>query len=241
MRYRAQVFALGRVDELPDEGVVLLDHKGREIGGGAGGDGGGSVSAATAAAAAAAATAATAATAASTAAAAAAAGAAVHNDLLGAIAELEAESYPADEKASEERLRQRAKVAPQHFRVLWLVHDTGSRRADKAWQLCGFVCGTARDRERLDEEAMATHDEGGQSLCVHSVVTASGWRRRGLARFAVRQYLKAARAEAKGLKRSLLLCKPSKKALYEQAGYELIAPWPHTHGQDQWLEMQHMF
>lgn len=161
-----------------------------------------------------------------------------HKDLLGAIADLEADSYPADEKASEDRLRQRAAVAPEYFRVLWLVEDTGAEGGRRTCTCVGFVCATSRDRERIDEDAMAKHDEGGQSLCIHSVVTAKGWRRRGLAKYMVQTFLLQHGGRHK---RCLLLTKERNRSLYESAAFKLIGPWPYTHGEDKWLEMEYTF
>lgn len=43
------------------------------------------------------------------------------------------------------------------------------------------MCGTCSQGEELSHESMHLHDPNGQTLCIHSVVVAEKFRRRGYA------------------------------------------------------------
>ena len=88
-------------------------------------------------------------------------------DDLPGLYELEAESYPADEAATEEKMLLRIREAPEFFRA---AYDANG--------LAGFINGTCVPLgEPLTEDAMATHSPGGGVLCIHSVVVAASRRR----------------------------------------------------------------
>lgn len=55
----------------------------------------------------------------------------------------------------------------------------GAAQVDE--ELIGLINGTLTTNEDcLTEESMATHEPAGTVLCIHSVVTAEKWRRRGI-------------------------------------------------------------
>ena len=145
---------------------------------------------------------------------------------LDAIAALEADSYPADEAASPERLGERIAVAGDCFLV-----------GELPGELVGFVCGTRAAEPTLTHASMAGHVPAGPSLCIHSVVVARARRRQGLASHLLGAYVDHARGLL-GVERLLLICKQHLQPLYAQAGFTLIGPSAVVHGQDPWFEMR---
>ena len=62
--------------------------------------------------------------------------------------------------------------------------------------------------QELLEETMSKHDPGGTTLCIHSVVTTPGMRRRGVAQQMLADYIAHVRAEAPLVGLIKLLTKP---------------------------------
>ena len=94
-------------------------------------------------------------------------------DDLKAVADVEAECFPQGEAATEEALRERLLVYPDHF---WLLFD-GDR-------LVGFVNGMVSDEPDLRDGMYADaslHDEGGRWQMIFGVNTIPEYRRRGCA------------------------------------------------------------
>lgn len=155
-------------------------------------------------------------------------------DLPGII-ELEAASYPADEAATPDKLRFRAAVAARYFLVAW---GTAPARAAEGRTLLGFVCGTATAADVLEEVAMSSHDAHGTTLCIHSVVVAPAFRRRGFARWMLTAYLQAvAAAPDNVIKTVLLLTHTANQALYESVGFVSRGLSAVHHGAVPWVEM----
>ena len=173
---------------------------------------------------------------------------------------LEAASYPADEAATEEKLEFRLEHAsaaplrppffpscppgplsdveiggrPAFFRAMWC---TQASHGCEVGDLLGFICATLAPTEELLEETMAGHDPAGSTLCIHSVVTAGGMRRRGVAQTMLREYI--AHVRGVGRVRLLkLLTKPYNAPLYEKAGFTHLGEWAGEHGSETWLEME---
>ena len=90
-------------------------------------------------------------------------------------------SYPADEAASAEKLAFRAERAGPYFLGLHGPDD----------ELLGFICGTTTAGSKLTDETMSTHEPSGTLLCIHSVVVAERYRRRGVAVAMLETYLRA--------------------------------------------------
>ena len=97
---------------------------------------------------------------------------------VGAAYAIEAAGYPADEAATREKLDFRLKHAGDYFWGAYSEHGA----------LLGFVCGTLTKAETLTEESMSEHDADGATLCIHSVVTLTALRRKGLGQWMVRAY-----------------------------------------------------
>jgi ribosomal protein S18 acetylase RimI-like enzyme len=149
------------------------------------------------------------------------------------IAALETASYPADEAASPEGIAYRQARAGEFFKVYTLKDESDSPI------VVGFVCGTLTQDNELTDESMEGHDPKGCNLCIHSVVVAPQFRRKGLARAMLVDYARAIRAECPGVvKKLLLIAKAYLLKLYVSAGFQLVGLSSVVHGQDPWFEMK---
>ena len=83
---------------------------------------------------------------------------------------------------------------------------------------------------------MSVHEPDGTTLCIHSVVTADAWRRKGVATWMLGQYLQKV-ADLKSVTRVLLICKEPLVPLYEGVGFKNAGPSAVVHGQDPWIDM----
>ncbi|KXZ44977.1 hypothetical protein GPECTOR_60g755 [Gonium pectorale] len=84
---------------------------------------------------------------------------------------------------------------------------------------------------------MATHEPGGDLLCIHSVVIEEALRRRGLATRLLRAYTSYVQASTPHLRGIRLICKHELIPLYDKAGFSLVGPSDVVHGRDPWFEM----
>lgn len=74
-------------------------------------------------------------------------------------------------------------------------------------------------------------------LCIHSVVTAPQYQRKGIARQAMLNYVKHIRESEKQIKRISLIAKASKTGLYESCGFRMLGISAVVHGADVWHEL----
>ena len=74
-------------------------------------------------------------------------------------------------------------------------------------------------------------------ICIHSVVTLTALRRKGLGQWMVRAYRASVAALPTPPRRVVLMCKEPLVQFYSRAGFELIGPSGVVHGQDPWLLM----
>ncbi|KAA0158381.1 hypothetical protein FNF31_05451 [Cafeteria roenbergensis] len=144
---------------------------------------------------------------------------------------LEEASYPADEMASRAKLELRLTVAGDFFFVMREAAPHGSHGP-----VVGYVCGTLA--KALTEESMAEHDPEGRLLCIHSVVVAPRWRRRGVAAWMVRQYCSRVAQMQRQVDAFALLSKEPNAPLYERCGFESLGDSGVDHGADMWLLMR---
>ena len=159
-----------------------------------------------------------------------------------AIAEIESNSYPEDEKASLETLRYRC----EHAGELFLVATEGSGN-----EIIGYVCGTCvKENETLTAETMGSkHEPDGAVLCVHSVCVKESKRRRGEGGKLLQTYLMYLKARNNDRKREnkselksvRLLCKEHMIPFYEKAGFTLLGESDVQHGKDKWFDCSHAF
>ncbi len=165
------------------------------------------------------------------------------------VVELEQRSYPADEAAAPETMAWRRRAAPDLFLVAVErpappappqedhAQGQGGLRAESARRVAAFVNGTLALGRALEHETMSSHEEGGSTLCIHSVVCAPGLRRQGLASALLRRYLEEVASSRPRVERALLLSKASLMRLYEAAGFLNRGPSKVAHGREQWYEL----
>eukprot|EP01083_Nonionella_stella_P033266 91079_1 len=152
----------------------------------------------------------------------------IREEDLEVLCALEVASYPADEAASRENLFYRFIFAAPYFKVFTCNE-----------KVIGFVCGTKTKEKKLTDECMSVHDKDGAHLCIHSVVIAEEYRRRGLGRKMMKLYVKEVIGSAYNL--SLLsirlVCKKHLISFYRNCGFGLIGESDLEHGKDKWYEM----
>ncbi len=149
-----------------------------------------------------------------------------------AIAEVEAECFPASEAASEEEFVDRVKYYGNHF---WLMFDN-----DK---LVAFVDGFVTNEENLTDEMYenaSMHDESGAWQMIFGVNTIPTYRKRGLAGELI--CLAINDAKKQGRKGLILTCKDHLVDYYAKFGFidEGISD-KSTHGSVLWHQMRLSF
>jgi len=140
---------------------------------------------------------------------------------------IESASYPADEAATEDKLRMRMEQASGFF---WGAYDTSDN-------LQGFICGTLTTSEVLTDESMSEHEPKGKTLCIHSVVVDAALRRKGMAAWMLQCYLQKVGQGESAPTKVLLICKENLVGLYETAGFKNLGRSSVVHGQDPWNDM----
>ena len=158
---------------------------------------------------------------------------------LPAVAEMEANSYPPDEKASPESLAFRQQNANEFF-LVGVESRTEAEASDSAAEdaLVSYVCGTLTSGATLTHESMSEHDPSGTTLCVHSVVTCGSRRREGIGTKTLRAYCRWVATHYEDVDALLLLCKRRLIGFYEGAGFKMVGESSVVHGADQWYEMR---
>ena len=146
---------------------------------------------------------------------------------LAAAFAIEEASYPADEAATEEKLRMRIREAPEYFHGAFKGPDG---------PLVGFICGTLTSATVLTDESMSEHEPAGTTLCIHSVAVEEASRRNGIALWMLRSYLQKI-SDLQHVSRVLLICKENLVSLYDAAGFTSLGPSDVVHGQDPWILM----
>ena len=150
---------------------------------------------------------------------------------LTALAAVEAACFPPAEAASEDSLRRRLAVCPDHFWLLW----EGDR-------LVSFVNGMATDEPDLRDEMYqnaALHQPDGAWQMIFGVNTLPDCRRRGYAARALQAAIDDARAA--GRKGLVLTCKDPMVHYYAKFGFVEEGMSGSTHGGVAWHQMRLRF
>ncbi|KAL5483515.1 hypothetical protein ACEPAI_8747 [Sanghuangporus weigelae] len=146
---------------------------------------------------------------------------------------LEISEFPEGEAAALEQFKMRQELAPSLFLGAFLPPPSETSKR----VIIAFVCATRSELPTLTGESMKKHDHNGSSVCIHGVVVASQYQRRGIAIALLNEYVSRIRRD--GLtKRILLICHENMRALYEKAGFEYIGPSSVVHGPLPWDEMR---
>lgn len=145
-----------------------------------------------------------------------------------ALAEVEAECFPAAEAASPEEIRERVEAYPNHF---WLLFDDE--------KLVSFVDGFCTDERDLTDEMYAKasmHDENGDWQMIFGVNTIPSARRKGFAGKLLRTAID--NAKMNGRKGLVLTCKDKLVDYYASFGFKKEGISESTHGGAVWYQMR---
>ncbi len=152
-------------------------------------------------------------------------------DDLKEIASIEAECFPPEEAASEERLKERLVAYANHF---WLLFDQE--------KLVGFINGMVSDEPHLRDEMYedaTLHVETGKWQMIFGVNTIPAYRGKGLAEIVMRKVIKDARSQQRlGL---VLTCKENLIHYYEKFGFQCEGVSQSKHGGMLWYELRLKF
>ena len=147
---------------------------------------------------------------------------------LDAIAQVEAECFPAAEAATKKALEARLQSYNNHF---WLLLDEG--------KLVSFVDGMVTDQKDLTDdlyENAQAHDENGAWQMIFGVDTIPEYRCRGCAAALLNHVI--CEAKAQGRKGLVLTCKDNLVHYYAKFGFVSEGISGSTHGNVVWYQMR---
>lgn len=147
---------------------------------------------------------------------------------LDAIAQVEAECFPAAEAATKKALEARLQSYNNHF---WLLLDEG--------KLVSFVDGMVTDQKDLTDdlyENARAHDENGAWQMIFGVNTIPECRKKGYAGQLIRCAIEQAKKE--GRKGLVLTCKDKLLHYYENFGFVNEGVSKSVHGNVVWYQMR---
>ena len=147
---------------------------------------------------------------------------------LDAIAQVEAECFPAAEAATKKALEARLQSYNNHF---WLLLDEG--------RLVSFVDGMVTDQKDLTDdlyENARAHDETGAWQMIFGVNTIPECRKKGYAGQLIRCAIEQAKKE--GRKGLVLTCKDKLLHYYENFGFVNEGVSKSVHGNVVWYQMR---
>ena len=143
--------------------------------------------------------------------------------------EIETTCFPPHEACKPEIMRARVAVAPEWFLVA-VDRATG--------KIAGFIDGLATNDETL-RDAIYTdatlHNPDGCNVMILGVNVLPDYRRQGLAREMMAQYLQ--REQARGTKRVVLTCLAHRVEMYRSFGFNEIGASDSIWGNEAWIEM----
>jgi ribosomal protein S18 acetylase RimI-like enzyme len=140
-------------------------------------------------------------------------------DDLDSIYQLESLSFPPDEAATKDSIEYRIISANPYFRVI---------RNGK--EIISFINGTCIDMNCINVTAMKSHHPNGKNLVIHSVTVAPEYRRRGIAKSFLCDYMMYISEARKEIEVVMLLTKSSLLKFYVSCGFELVQPSDVHHG-----------
>eukprot|EP00919_Chromeraceae_sp_WS-2016_P041506 GHVR01098928.1.p1 GENE.GHVR01098928.1~~GHVR01098928.1.p1 ORF type:complete len:179 (+),score=8.93 GHVR01098928.1:40-537(+) len=150
----------------------------------------------------------------------------ISRELLLDAYSLEKSSYPEDEAANLEGITYRFDNSRDYFHQL----------TDSTGKLIGFINGTLCKGRELEHNSMSNHDPLGRTLCIHSVVVTSEFRRKGIGLNMLKNYIKTCEITG-SVDLMLLLCHDHLISFYKAAGFKLIGPSKVQHGSILWYDM----
>lgn len=139
--------------------------------------------------------------------------------------------FPPNEACSEAMMKERIATAPDLFLVA-IDRETG--------KIAGFLNGLSTKEYRFRDEFFtdaALHDPDGENIMILGLDVLPEYRRQGLAREIVFQYLR--REEEKGRRQLFLTCLKSKVKMYEKMGFVNRGIANSAWGGEEWYEMSY--
>lgn len=137
--------------------------------------------------------------------------------------------FPPNEACSEVMMKERITVAPELFLVA-VDRETG--------KIAGFLNGLSTDEDSFRDDFFTNaklYDPSGSNVMLLGLDVLPEYRRQGLAREIVSQYLQ--REREKGRKMVILTCLDSKVSMYEKMGFKNRGLADSSWGGEQWFEM----
>lgn len=153
----------------------------------------------------------------------------VHSDEAEAAAKIEAICFPPSEACTLPIMRERVALAGDSFLVA-IDRETN--------QMIGFINGLCTNEWNLRDELFtdtSLHDPKGSNVMICSVSVLPEYRKQGIAREMMREFLH--RQQAMGKKQAVLTCVPGKVKMYEKFGFTDRGESESTWGGEQWHEM----
>ena len=148
---------------------------------------------------------------------------------LEALAQVEAECFPAAEAAGRESFRARLEVFPDSFLVAELA-DGG--------RIIGFINGAVTDARTISDdmfENAGLHNANGAYQSIFGLDVVEAFRRRGVAAALMNRMIETARE--RGQRGLILTCKDRLIHYYEKFGYVKLGLSQSVHGGAVWYDM----
>lgn len=139
--------------------------------------------------------------------------------------------FPPHEACSEQHMRERMRKAPDLF-LAAVDRETG--------RIAGFLNGIATNEDSFRDEFFTDadlHDPNGKNIMLAGLDVLPEYRRQGLGRELVFQYLR--REREKGRRMLVLTCLESKVEMYQKFGFKDNGIANSTWGGEAWHEMSH--
>lgn len=150
---------------------------------------------------------------------------------LDRLADMEAASYPREEGAGSESIKERIESFADCF---WILEENGN--------IISFINGMSTDEEDLQDimyENAAMHNKAGKWQMIFSVVTDKSARCAGNASKLMKQVIKDCKSRGKaGI---VLTCKDRLRGFYERFGYKDEGISHSNHGDAIWYQMRLIF
>lgn len=149
-----------------------------------------------------------------------------------AAAEIEQVCFPPHEACSAQHMKERIAKAPEMFLVA-IDKKTG--------RLAGFLNGLSTEEASFRDEFFTDaglHNPEGKNIMLLGLDVLPKYRRQGLARELVLQYLR--REQERGRKMALLTCLQEKVKMYEKMGFTDCGIAASTWGGEEWHEMRYI-
>lgn len=144
-------------------------------------------------------------------------------------AEIEQICFPPNEACSEKNMTERIAAAHEMF-LAAIEKETGT--------MIGFLNGIATKEEKFRDEFFtdaSLHDPEGKNIMLLGLDVLPEYRRRGLARELMHQYLK--KEKERGRKKAFLTCLDSKVEMYQKFGFTDLGIADSSWGGEEWHEM----